>query len=144
MEHVAIVEHQDLTWYVPVPDLQLSTPVDKPGDAHDAAARLVAVAAGVDMGEVQVEARLLRAGDVLVSTVSSPVRARHLDGVWHDGQRKGWVRQPDKSWRALICYVIDGVQWERTMTAGQFQPIGSIGEIPGGGLRRPLVTGGLS
>ncbi len=91
----------------------------KPSDAHDAAARLVAVAAGVGMGEVQVEARLVRAGDALVSTVPSPVRARHFDGVSHDGQRKGWVRQPDKSWRALICYVIDGVQWERTMTAGQ-------------------------
>ncbi len=128
--HLAIVQHQNLTWYVHIPELQLSTSVAKPSDAHDAAARLVAVAAGVAMGEVRVEARLVRPGDALVSTVSSPVRARHFDGVWRDGQRRGWVRQPDKSWRALISYVVDGVQWERTMAVGQFQPLGSVGESP--------------
>lgn len=138
MEHVAIVERQDLTWYVHIPELQLGTPVDEPSDAHDAAARLVAAAAGVSMGEVQVEVRLVRTGDVLVSTVPSPVRARHFDGVWHDGERGGWVRQPDRSWRALICYVVDGVRWERTMTVGQFRPLGSVGKVPGGGSRRPL------
>lgn len=124
MEHVAIVERRDLTWSVHIPELQVCTPVDEPSNAHAAAARLIAAAAGGVTGTVDV--RLVRAGDLLVSTESTPVRARHFDGIWHDGQRRGWVRQFDRSWRALICYVVDGVQWERTMTAGQFQPLDGL------------------
>ncbi|MCF6509816.1 hypothetical protein E9549_20840 [Blastococcus sp. MG754426] len=137
---MALVERQALTWYVHIPELQLSTPVKEPNAAHDAAARLLADAAGVAIGEVQVDARLIRSGDVLVSTVSSPVRARHFDGVWHHGQRRGWVRQADKSWRALICYVVDGIQWERTMAVRQFQPLSKVEKIPGGDLLPRLQT----
>lgn len=120
MEHVAIVERHQRTWFVHVPELQIGMPIDDPNEAPDTAARLIAETAGLAPGEVQIAVRLVRQSDVLVSTASSPVRARHFDGAWHAGHRRGWVRQANKSWRAVVCYVIDGVQWERALNPGQF------------------------
>jgi len=77
---------------------------------------------------MRVAVHLVRGSDVLVATPSSPVAARHIDGVWHAGQRRGWVRQADKSWRALVCYVVDGVQWERPLSAGQCAPLSGHGK----------------
>ena len=129
MEHVAILErHDDLTWYVHIPELQLGATIDEPGAAPSAAARLLAAADGRAPAEMQVAVHLVRRSDVLVATPCSPVAARHIDGVWHAGQRRGWVRQADESWRALVCYVVDGVQWERPLSAGQFAPLGGHGK----------------
>lgn len=128
MEHVAIVERQNLTWYMHIPELRLATAIDDPSDASGVASRLLAEAVGLVPGEVRVAVHLVGPSEMLVSTASSPVTARHFDGVWHAGQRRGWVRQADASWRALVCYVVDGVQWERTLGMGQFWTLAGDGQ----------------
>jgi hypothetical protein len=146
VDHIAIVERHDMTWHVHVPELSLSASVDQPSDAFDAAARLLAEAADLAPGEVQVDVRLVRASDLLVSTASSPVRARHFDGAWHTGQCTGWVRQANRSWRALVCYVIDGVRWERILSMGQFVPVGGVASRrspSGGGDARAQFVGAV-
>lgn len=143
MGHVAIIERHELTWYMHVPELRLGTAIDHPSDAASVASRLLAEAAGQIPGEVRVAVHLVGPSQMLVSTASSPVTARHFDGVWHAGQCRGWVRQADASWRALVCYVVDGVQWERTLGRGQFDTLNDHGTSSrplsaagGGGARR--------
>lgn len=131
MEHVAIVERHDLTWYMHIPELGIGTAIDGLSDASGVAAMLLAEAAGLATAEVPVAVHLAGKSQMLVSTASSPVTALHFDGVWHVGQRRGWVRQADASWRALVCYVVDGVQWERTLGMGQFGTLGGHGKPPG-------------
>jgi hypothetical protein len=120
VEHIAILEYQPSTWYVHVPAIGTGVAVGEPSAACDSAARLIARTTGCAPGELLMAVRLVRTSDVLVSVASSPVNARHVDGVRHLGQCRGWIRQADRSWRALISYVVDGVQWERALSLNQF------------------------
>jgi hypothetical protein len=73
---------------------------------------------GVAIDPQQVEVLQPADGDMLLPAAPVEVSILHDDGACYPGRHVGWLRQRDRSWRALVCYLVAGVQWERAVPAG--------------------------
>ncbi len=72
---------------------------------------------GVAIDPQHVEVLQPADGDMLLPAAPVEVSILHDDGAWYPGRQVGWLRQRDRSWRALVCYLVAGVQWERALPA---------------------------
>lgn len=118
MTHVVVMEKRLADWGMHVPAIDLCLPVNSPADAPLFAARLLSTATGAAVGPDQVEVLLSDRSQILFPATPVEVGIRHHDGAWYPGRHVGWLRQPNRSWRALVCYLVAGVQWERAVPAG--------------------------
>ena len=111
MKHVVIVERRLSDWYMYVPALDGGISLRSPADAPLRAAGLLWAESGVVVDPRHVEVLWPNSGDMLLPATPADVEILHDDGAWYPGAHVGWLRQRDRSWRALACYVVAGVQW---------------------------------
>jgi hypothetical protein len=138
---VVIIEDRLGDWYLHVPALDLGLPVNSPADAPLSAARLVSAATGAAIDPNQVEVLRPANSEVLLPATPAEVTIRHDDGALYSGRHVGWLRQRDRSWRALVCYLVAGVQWERALPASKLDTAALSGVQQGraGGLQSSAV-----
>jgi hypothetical protein len=119
VKYPVIMERRLTDWYMHLPAVDRCLPVSSPADAPRRAARFLSAETGAAVDPQHVEVLQPVAGDVLLPATPAEVAILHDDGAWYPGRRVGWLRQRDRSWRALVCYVVAGVQWERTLPASR-------------------------
>jgi hypothetical protein len=121
VKYVVIMETRLGDWYMHVPAMDLGVRVNSPADAPLSAARLLSAATGAAIDPVQVVVLRPASRELLIPATPADVVIRHDDGAWYSGRHVGWLRQRDRSWRALVCYLVAGVQWERVLPATQLK-----------------------
>ena len=127
MQYVAIVERRLLGWYIYLPALGTEGSVPQPNDVHASAHALAAAATGLSPSEVQVSLHLSVQSNTVLPAPPMDVEVQHTDGTWRAAQQSGWVRQPDRSWRALVDYPADGATWKRAIHTSRLrQPQAAI------------------
>ena len=119
MKYTVIMESRRADWYMHVPALDRSLRVNSPADAPMRAAIIHWAETGVAIDPQHVEVLQPAAGDMLLPAGPLEVSILHDDGAWYPGRHVGWLRQRDRSWRALVCYLVAGVQWERVLPASR-------------------------
>jgi hypothetical protein len=136
-EYVAIVRRRAVDWYLSVPAIGRSAPLWRPTEATRLAVWLVRQATGREPPESAIGVLAAGPDDLMLPAGHTDVEARHVDGRWHQGQLVGWVRQSDDSWRAVVCYPVAGVVWERVLAAGHWRgataPVEDAGTVEGAG-----------
>ena len=132
MKYTVIMESRRAGWYMHVPALDRSLPVNSPADAPRRAAHFHWAETGVAIDPQQVEVLQPATGAMLLPAAPMDVSILHDDGACYPGRHVGWLRQRDRSWRALVCYLVAGVQWERAVPAGR---LNSSGKAVTGGPR---------
>ncbi|MGY1642566.1 hypothetical protein ACI782_15775 [Geodermatophilus sp. SYSU D00703] len=120
-EYVAIVRRRAVDWYLSVPAIGRSAPLWRPTEAARLAVWLIRQATGREPPESAIGVLTAGPDDLMLLAGSIDVEARHVDGRWHPGQLVGWVRQSDDSWRAVVCYPVAGVMWERVLGPGHWR-----------------------
>jgi hypothetical protein len=130
VKYTVIMESRRLGWYMHVPALDRGLPVSSPEDAPMRAARFHWAETGVALDPQHVEVLRPADGDILLPAGPAEVAILHVDGAWYPGSHVGWLRQQDRSWRALVCYRVAGVQWERAVPASRLTS-GGGGETGG-------------
>jgi hypothetical protein len=111
------MENRRADWYMHVPALDRSLRVSSPADAPMRAAHFHWTETGVAIDPQHVEVLQPAVGDMLLPAAPMEVSILHDDGACYPGRHVGWLRQRDRSWRALVCYLVAGVQWERALPA---------------------------
>lgn len=119
MKYTVIMESRRADWYMHVPVLDRSFRVNSPADAPMRAARFHWAETGVAIDPQHVEVLQPADGDVLLPAAPMEISILHDDGACYPGRHVGWLRQRDRSWRALVCYLVAGVQWERALPASR-------------------------
>ncbi|MGY1622887.1 hypothetical protein ACI789_11880 [Geodermatophilus sp. SYSU D00965] len=136
-EYVAIVRRRAVDWYLSVPAIGRSAPLWRPTEAARLAVWLVRQATGREPSHSAIDVRTAGPDDLYLPAGHGGAEARHTDGRWYRGQLAGWVRQSDDSWRAVVCYAVAGVMWERVLAAGQWRgaaaPVEGAGTAEGAG-----------
>ena len=122
MHVMAMLDIRSGQLHVHVPALACGAPVPDRGGAEAAAAALITAATGVPASDLSITVRPVGDSDTTVPIPPTDVDVRHQDGTWHGARQSAWVRLRDGSWRALVCYVVDGVTWERAVRAASLRP----------------------
>ena len=123
MKYVVIMEDRPHGWYMHVPAMDRHLRVTSPADAPLRLACLHWAETGVALNPEHVEVLQPANGEVLLPATPADVEILHDDGAWYSGRHVGWLRQRDRSWRALVCYLVAGVQWERTLPARRLRTV---------------------
>jgi hypothetical protein len=129
--YVAIIRRRAVDWYLSVPAIDRGAPLWRPAEAARLAVRLVRLATGEDLPESAVGVRTAGPEDLYLPAGHTPIEACHTDGRWYRGRLAGWVRQSDDTWRAVVCYPVSDVMWERIMSAGHWRTAASSVEAAG-------------
>ena len=123
MKYVVIMERRLSDWFMHVPALDRGVLVRSPADALDRAARLISAVTGGAIDPEQIAVQQSAPGALLLPVVPAEVEILHDDGDWYSGRHVGWLKQRDHSWRALVCYQVADVQWERTLPVSRLRTV---------------------
>jgi len=130
VKYTVILESRRVDWYMHVPALNRGLRANSPADAPMRAAHLHWAETGEAIDPQHVDVLQAAAGDILLPAAPLEVSILHQDGACYPGRHIGWLRQRDRSWRALVCYLVAGVQWERALPASRLAIVGGPSTSP--------------
>ncbi|MGY1616195.1 hypothetical protein ACI797_05565 [Geodermatophilus sp. SYSU D00691] len=119
--YVVFLDRSRPDWQLHVPELDIYLAVSWPFGAEQVVAAQIAAATGRAPGDFRLRVVSTDARDTYLQDPGGAVEVRHRDGGWYAGTRLGWLRHTDGRWRALVCYDVHGVEWERAVPGARLR-----------------------